>query len=293
MRHFFLSLFAVLAAACSTTPGTDELTKRDEETVRVMVLGSYHFANPGRDLNNVEADNVFSPVRQRELEQLAKALSSFGPTVVAVEGTAEPPYDDPIFDAFDDAMLQSDPDEAVQIGYRLASEAGTYRVYAIDEFPSAEEQVHLPYGYFPFPPLSSFAEETGRTEDLERITDLSAFTRNFEEAQSTMTIPELLLLYNDGEGSERLDDFYWNVTTFGEGENQPGPELAAFWFLRNAKIFNKMVQVTRPGDRVVIVYGAGHGAWLRELVEKTDGYELEPVAPYLRRAAHELEGMSR
>ena len=81
------------------------------------------------------------------------------------------------------------------------------------------------------------------------------------------------------------DDFYWNALTFGDGEDQPGPELAASWFLRNAKIFNKLVQATDPGDRVVVVYGAGHGHWLREMIERTDGFELEPVTPYLEAAA--------
>lgn len=36
---------------------------------------------------------------------------------------------------------------------------------------------------------------------------------------------------------------------------------------------------------MIIVYGAGHGSWLREIVEKTDGYVLEDAGPYLRAAA--------
>jgi len=43
--------------------------------------------------------------------------------------------------------------------------------------------------------------------------------------------------------------------------------------------------VTKPGDRVIVVYGSGHLAWLREIIEKTPGYELEPVLPYLEKAS--------
>ena len=62
----------------------------------------------------------------------------------------------------------------------------------------------------------------------------------------------------------------------GGGENQPGPELAASgWYVRSLKIFNKLAQVTWPGERGVVVHGAGHLPWLRELVERTPGFVLE------------------
>jgi hypothetical protein len=39
--------------------------------VEVMVLGTYHFGNPGLDLNNMKADSVLTPARQRELAAVA------------------------------------------------------------------------------------------------------------------------------------------------------------------------------------------------------------------------------
>ena len=79
--------------------------------------------------------------------------------------------------------------------------------------------------------------------------------------------------------------FYPSMLLIGEGEEQPGPELLAAWYLRNAKIVNKLAQVTRPGDRVVVVYGAGHLALMRQMIADAPGMELEPVLPYLDRAA--------
>ncbi|MFW5926962.1 MAG: hypothetical protein ACOCSR_02830, partial [Wenzhouxiangella sp.] len=35
--------------------------------VEVMVLGTYHLANPGLDLHNVEVDDVTDDARQRQL----------------------------------------------------------------------------------------------------------------------------------------------------------------------------------------------------------------------------------
>ncbi len=117
------------------------------------------------------------------------------------------------------------------------------------------------------------------------MADFGSIIAKFEEQQKSQSVPELLMFWN----SEKIpDDFYWDVMTIGKGEQQTGAELAAYWFMRNAKIFNKLVQVTKPGDRVILVYGAGHGAWLREMVDKTPGYILEPVMPYLKQAVETL-----
>ena len=42
---------------------------------------------------------------------------------------------------------------------------------------------------------------------------------------------------------------------------------------------------TKPGDRVLIVFGAGHGYWLRHFASETPGYRNVDVRPYLQKAA--------
>jgi hypothetical protein len=58
-------------------------------------------------------------------------------------------------------------------------------------------------------------------------------------------------------------------------------ELNAAWYLRNARIFAKLVQISRPGDRVIVVFGAGHAYWLRHFVETTPGFQLVESNRYL------------
>lgn len=272
------STFALIGCAYAQP----EVTTGDErEPVRVLLLGSYHFGNPGQDVFNAEVDSVLTPQRQAELEALTEALLGFEPNVVAVERTAEAPYDDPVWADFDERMLREVPNERVQIGYRLADAAGIDRVYAIDEQPSEGEP-----DYFPYDELTAFTEETGRGEELEAVMSvIPPELARFEAALPKSTVPELLMMSNDAASYDDGDDIYWNVLAFGDGERQPGPELAAYWFMRNAKIFNKLAQVTEPGDRVVVVYGAGHNHWLRAMIERTDGYAFEPAMPYLERAA--------
>jgi len=236
-----------------------------------MILGSAHL-----DQIPEEVAQVLSPKRQAELNALVTALATFNPTVVAVEQTAPAPYNDVRWPEFDADMLGSDRDETVQIGYRLAALAKIDRVYAIDEQPKGGEPE-----YYPVEGLMSYARDLGRQDEVNTLADWGPFMGKMQAALQTDTVSQILIPHNN---EAFIDDFYWNALLIGEGERQPGPELAAYWFMRNAKIFNKLVQVTQPGDRVVIVIGAAHVHWLQDMVERLPGYQLEPVIPYLKLA---------
>jgi hypothetical protein len=43
----------------------------------VLLLGTYHMGNPGRDLVNLVADDVLAEHRQRELQDLVESLNRF------------------------------------------------------------------------------------------------------------------------------------------------------------------------------------------------------------------------
>ena len=75
-----LAACAVPLSQAETPPAEDRV-----EPVQVMVLGTYHFENPGLDLVNTDADDVLAPHRQAELQDLAERLTAFRPTAIALE----------------------------------------------------------------------------------------------------------------------------------------------------------------------------------------------------------------
>ena len=75
------------------------------------------------------------------------------------------------------------------------------------------------------------------------------------------------------------------MLSIGDTEQQPGAEFNAMWYLRNAKIFAKLMTVAEPGDRILVVYGAGHAYWLRHFASETPGFTNVDPAPYLQIAA--------
>ena len=250
--------------------------------IQVMVLGTYHFGNPGRDKVNVRVDDVTTPRRQRELEALADAIATFRPTRVMVEiQRPGPAYDVTDYPAFSSAVLHTDRDETTQIGYRIAARVGLRSVQGIDEQPGKNEP-----DYFPIDRVEAYAKAHGEQAYLDAaFATVQASARQFEAEQARTSIPKMLIRYNDPSTPMGGQDLYYAMLRFGDGSDQPGADLNAMWYLRNAKIFAKLINVARPGDRILVVYGAGHGYWLRHFAGTTPGYTSVDVTPYLKRAA--------
>lgn len=271
-------LTTILAAAAAAAA----VASPQPAPVQVMVLGTYHFGNPGRDRVNVRVDDVTTPTRQKELEALADAIETFHPTKVMVEQQRPGPgYEVPDYPSFTPAALRTDRNEITQIGYRVAAKAGLKSVQGIDEQPSKGEP-----DYFPAGRIDAYAKAHGQERELQAVfAPIQAAAKRFEAEQATTSIPQMLIRYNDSATPTAGQSTYYSMLRFGDGEDQPGADLNAMWYLRNAKIFSKLINVARPGDRILVVYGAGHGYWLRHFAATTPGYVSVDVLPYLRKAA--------
>src|SRR5437879_13867259 len=79
-------LFVLVAAASAQTKEAVRTTSAKK--ARGLVLGVFHMANPGRDMFNLQVDDVLAPRRQKELSDLAEMLKRFQPTKVPVEERA-------------------------------------------------------------------------------------------------------------------------------------------------------------------------------------------------------------
>jgi len=250
--------------------------RADDPPIQVMVLGVYHFDNPGRDIHNTKVDDVTVPKRQAELADVSARLARFKPTRIALEAettTASFAYDP--YRKFKLADLATKRDERIQIGFRIAHDTGLTEVYGIDAD-----------GDFPYEKLEAFAGKTpagkARLAALNHLVEASV--TEFTALQKTATTAQLLAYHNDPARIRGMHGFYYGVLGFGDAKAQPGAELNAGWYARNARIFAKLTQIAKPGDRVIVVFGAGHAYWLRHFVETTPGFQLVEPNGYLTAA---------
>ncbi|SFS76342.1 DUF5694 domain-containing protein [Brevundimonas viscosa] len=266
-----LAALVLPTAALAQTPGP--------ERIEVMILGSYHMSNPGQDVHNARIDPVTTPEKQAQLEAVAGALARFRPTAVAVERIARDQTTmlDHRYPEFTPADLLTNPDERVQLGYRLAHRLGLERVYAIDE----QDREGQP-SYFPFEDVQAWASANGGEARLGAMHgEIAAMLADLERRQATETVGQLLARINAPDRVQWDQGFYARLMAFGAGDDQPGAVLNARWYARNAQIFARLLQVARPGDRIVVVYGSGHNYWLRQMVETTPGFHLVAPGDYL------------
>ncbi len=265
----------------STFLGTSLLAENPSPSpapIQVMVLGTYHFGNPGLDLHNLKVDSVLTPARQAELADVASRLAKFNPTKIAVEALSDrADFTTKKFDAFTPDTLTKDPDERTQIAFRLAHQLGHKSVYGIDEQSKTID-------YFPFDKVDVYAKAHGQAAMLNRLQEgIEKMMKEMEAAQKIK--PVRLMLADMNEPARVLSDhenFYYALLSLGNEKEQPGAELNAAWYERNAKIFAKLTQIAQPGDRVLVVFGAGHAFWLRHLVQNTPGFQLIETDDYLR-----------
>jgi Family of unknown function (DUF5694) len=139
--------------------------------------------------------------------------------------------------------------------------------------------------YYLYSRVVALARKLGREGLLENANQpIATLSQSFEQAQSTSTVADILILGNAPETSRLLHQPMFEFLAVAGGDAQPGADLNARWYLRNAKIFANLLEISRPGDRVLVVYGFGRNYWLRHFIEGKSGFRLVESLPYLEQA---------
>jgi hypothetical protein len=256
-RLWILGLGALCAVAQAAAP------------VSVMIVGVVHFGNPARDLHDVTMDDVLSPKRQVEIQNVIEALARFHPTRVMVED--DQARVDARYDQFRKGTLSPSRNEEVQLGFRLAKRAGLLRVDGIDV-----------EGDFPYPALQAYAHAHGQTIILNQVN--AGFTdqiAKIDAARRSGTIADLLIYMNRPSFVRDSQAPYRLALSIGNGSDQPAAELLTAWYRRNFAIEGNIAQRAQSGDHIVIFYGFGHAFLLRQFVSEMPGYRLVELSDYI------------
>jgi hypothetical protein len=238
---------------------------------RVMVLGTYHFENPGLDVVKSEVADVLAPAKQTEMARVVEALARFRPTKIAVEVRAEgAPRLDSLYSAYAAGRDSLGRSEVQQLGFRLARRFGHTRLFAIDHG-----------GEFPFGAVMQYAQEHDPSF-VQRVQRLMAdLTSETNRNQRRKSIGDILRLENDPKGIERGHAMYLEMASVGAGDTYVGADLLAKWYRRNILIFSDVQRIAQPGDRMLVIFGSGHSPILRELISGDARLELVEPNQYL------------
>ncbi|MEZ0007190.1 hypothetical protein ABH942_002569 [Flavobacterium sp. 28YEA47A] len=248
----------------------------------VLLIGTYHFNNPGFDQGKVKERNILDNENQEALEQItAKIIKKYKPNKIFVEYYfSEGKRLNELYSLYknDKPFYQSDTikkdfykrfyseNEIFQFGFRLAKKSGNDSIYAIDY-----DEVPIRFDLL----RSKLAEnKVLNYADYEaKIAELSDYMNFCLEPKK---LQEVFLRLNSPKQYELNKGLYISfLNRINQSPDFFGPDLAAAWYKRNLIMYaNIQNQVSETDKNIVIIVGAGHAAMMEDFIKNDERFRL-------------------
>lgn len=253
------------------------------QQVEVLSLGTFHFAFHNADVIKTDKKDqidILDAKYQREIEEIVSKLSKFKPTHIAVE--IDPPkqsYIDSLYQKYLNDDYQLGRSETEQLGFRLAKQFGHHKLYCVNAWGKHSEEV------------LRVLDGTDSIANLKFMDffynnpDTSIF-HNRESVFKTQGILEELRQSNSEEELKKdLGNYLISIFKYESEDNEYfGVDFTtSWWFNRNLRIFRNIQKIeTKPGDRIVVIFGSGHTNILNPLFDASPEYKLVNTNEYLK-----------
>lgn len=263
-------------------PNSEEKENKKAQT-KVLTLGSFHFTFPNRDVAKTAKEdqiNVLDAKYQKEIELIVDKLAKFEPTRIVIE--REPKRQqtyDSLYTSYINGRHKLSGSEEQQIGFRLAKRLGLKQLYCADAWGTDYEDVKKivdgsdpvakeKFLHYFFNNPDSILKPL-HTNSLFKTDGILAELKRINSAEYV----------KKGLGDYLIGIFKYEI----EDYEQFGPDyVTSWWFNRNLRIFRNIQRVsTKPEDRILVIYGAGHMNLLNIFFEASPEYKLLHINDYL------------
>lgn len=282
----FLSMLVGSIAAMGQDAPKESSTAEDPSlwftpehtTAKLLILGTFHFKDAGLDSYKPEVDvDVLSKTRQAELDDVLDRLEKFEPTKILIEIETESQAEwDERFSRYLAGELELESNEIYQVAFRLAKRLGHERLYGVDASGRRYEIL---------PDLEEYAKENGQsfpTADAWSERFMEAY-RVEDHAKANRTLREHLLFLNSEEQLRFSHGHYvLSYLALGVDNEYPAADsVTGWWYNRNLRIYSNLLRVMEPGDRLLLLIGAGHVPIIRHSAAASPEIDLIDVADVL------------
>ncbi|MDQ2769170.1 MAG: DUF5694 domain-containing protein [Bacteroidota bacterium] len=281
MKRILLLLGGLLAglAAPAQTPPAD-----------LLLVGTFHFHNPGADLVKTATFDVLAPRPQAELEAITNQIKAYGPQKIFVEWA----YDDqPALDTLYREYLGGHYDayvkhrfpakrqnfylrnEIIQLAFRAGKKAGLPRINGLDYNGTS----------FPYDSVQR-AIKAANQQPLQQQIDATFARLTAEQNRkiATLTLTQLLLDTNSPAELDANKGLYIQLLNRAGAPNDfAGPYLVSEWYRRNLYMYSLIQKLTAPTDtRIMVLVGSGHAAMLRDFIRNDPRFRLRQLREVLK-----------
>lgn len=245
-------------------PGTQQESQKE-----VLLIGTFHYNNPGADVAKTKSFDILNDDSQQELDDIAHRISEFNPTKVFVEwehdeqmqlDSLRKRYADNTYFTDDSLSDFYRKNEIFQLAFRAA------------KLGEIEEVIGFDYKTeFPFDSLMVVLEKHEQVDIQSRIGKMvEVFTSDFDEKiENGESLLDLTYYLNTEKFRAMSNRFHIEIPLLvGPKDNFIGPYLTSEWYRRNLYMWS-LVQKSATDDdrRIMILAGASHAAMFKDFID--------------------------
>lgn len=277
MQYFkFLFILSIFIFSCATNEKEETLLKPiseyfPKEKAKVLVVGSFHMDYPGLDAHKTTDENkidVLKEPKKSEVTELVEYIKKFKPNKIAIEAYNNWNATEKL-KQYKNGEHRDKRDERYQLAIRIANELQLDTIYAIDSGSMTDDLEKID---------SSYTKALFKDFDFQSEDVYNQYYKNWYEEEDKI-IPKVNLLdYFKHINSKESHQYGYGAYLIGDFklDNLKGADIiSSWWYNRNLRIFRKLQLITEsPNDRILLVFGNGHAAVLRQFLEASPEYEF-------------------
>lgn len=272
-----LILIPILFILNQTFGQKKEATQKTE----VMTLGVFHFAYPNLDVVKTKDKDKISVLEepyQSEIIAIAKAISEYRPTIIAVEVDPEKQNTiDSLYKLYKLNQFDLKKGEVYQLGFRIGKHQNIPTIHCVND-----------WGRY-YKSTEDIFNDSLRLAKFEKYY-YSNLPESTEGPKVTRIIDELYSLNHPEKLKERLSIYLQVPFKYEEKEGDfAGVDFeTGRWFNRNLRIFRNIQRIqANPDDKILLIIGSGHLNLLNWYFDVSDEFELVSPLPYLEKAKNQ------
>ena len=258
---------------------------------QALLIGTFHFHNPGGDVVKQKTFDVMSAASQSELENIADKIGKFHPDKIFVEWDYKDQkgldslyqlYLNGTYDTFVEAKYKGTKrynfykkNEIMQLGFRAAKKAGLKQVNAVD-YPMN----------IPFDTVMKVINASGQTSLMNEINKTIAEQAKITNDKiSKLTLTDLIKDNNTAAYRTMNNGLYIKYfNRAGLQDNFVGADGVTTWYKRNLYMYSLIQKAIGPNDqRIMILLGSGHVSMIKKFIDDEQIFKVVELEELLKK----------
>ncbi len=237
----------------------------------VLLIGTFHFDNPGLDASKLKSLDIKSDLVQKEINTIVASIAKFQPDKIMVEYPSQD--QEKLNEIYRDFLANktisgiNDKSEIYQIGFKSGKALGLSQIDAIDYRMNLKGTDSV----------MKVMKAAGQDQLMKDIPNyIQTVSGNFNKLVQSASLTDILLAQNTEAYRNSDLGFYTSLLTkAGDKNNFIGADVATQWYKRNIYIYSSIQKTITPkSQKVMIILGASHIAALQTFFKLNPEYKI-------------------